>query len=356
MARHAKAVIDRLLTYKDFKAVIAVPKRNEIAIDKRIVTIPCLFFRNKYVCYLEFSLKVFLKFRGRFNKDAFLFFSLLSYFLVPILPKKFYLFVHSNEKRVFLTDYPGESLMDRFIRKVIYFINYQWESSMCRKATKVFSVSPSLKNETIQQYSINKDKIVVIKNGLDTSVFTKMIGPKIFNKDLLYVGKISYRKNVIDLVKILKLLTTIDPLFKLHIVGSGEQGYLNKVKSKIYEYKLDNNVFIHPYTNDTELNKLYEKCGIFVTTSLVEGFGLVLLEAMSKGMPVVAYDNLGVRDIVNKTNGYLIDPFDYRNFVDKVLFVCNNKDAYKKMSEKAINTVDNYCWDRSIDKLVKEFQ
>lgn len=356
MARHAKAIIDRLLNYKGFKAVIAVPKNNEKLIDRQIITIPCLFFKNKYVRYLEFSLKVLLKFRDRFNKDTFVLFSLLSYFLLPILPEKFYLFVHSNEKRVFLTNYPEETIKDRFIRKIIYFINYQWESLLCKKARKIFSVSPSLKDETVRQYNINKNKIVVIKNGLDTNVFSKRIDPKKPNKDLLFVGRISYRKNVIDLVKILKSLTCIDPLFKLHIMGSGEQEYLNKVKSKIYEYKLDNKVFFHVYRTDVELNNLYEKCSIFVLTSLVEGFGLVVLEAMAKGMPVVAYDNLGIRDIINKANGYLIDPFDYQDFVGKILNFYRNKNLYKKMSENAVKTVDKFSWDRSVSKLVKELQ
>lgn len=356
LARHAKAVIDRLLKHEGFKSVIAIPRNNEVKLNSHIITIPCIFFENKYLCYLEFTFRVFFKFRDKFDHNSFVIFSLLSYFLLPILPKIFYLFVHSNEKRVFLTDYPEESIKDRFTRKIIYFINYQWESLLCRKAKKVFSVSPSLKDETVQRYDINKNKITVIKNGLDTNIFKKRVRPKILNKDLLYVGKISYRKNITDLVKILKLLTDIDPQFKLHIMGSGEQRYLNKIKSKIHKYKLDNKVFFHAYRTDIELNELYEKCSIFITTSLVEGFGLVLLEAMSNGTPVVAYDNLGVRDIINNANGYLIDHFDYRDFVGKILYLYNNKNIYQKMSENALKTVDNFNWDRSVSKLIKELQ
>lgn len=356
LARHAQAVIDRLLKYEGFKPLIAVPRNNKIKIDSHIITIPCIFFGNKYLCYLEFALRIFFRFRDKFDHNTFIIFSLLSYFLLPILPKRFYLFVHSNEKKIFLTNYPEETIKDRFIRKIIYFINYQWESWLCKKSQKIFSVSPSLKDETVRQYNINKNKIVVIKNGLDTNVFSKKIDPKKLSKDLLFVGKISYRKNVIDLVKILKSLTDTDPLFKLHIMGRGEKEYLHKVKSKISEYNLDNKVFFHAYRTDVELNNLYEKCSIFVLTSLVEGFGLVVLEAMAKGMPVVAYDNLGVRDIINGTNGYLIDPFDYQNFVGKILNFYSNKNLYKKMSENAVKTVDKFSWDRSVNKLVKELQ
>ena len=356
LARHAKAVIDRLLKYEGFRSVIAIPRKNKIKLDGHIITIPCIFFENKYLCYLEFTLRVFFKFRNRFDHNSFVIFSLLSYFLLPILPKKFYLFVHSNEKRVFLTDYPEETIKDRFIRKTIYFINYQWESWLYKKAQKIFSVSPSLKDETVSQYNISTNRIALISNGLDIKIFKKSSTPKILTKDLLYVGKISYRKNIIDLINVFRLLTDTDPKFKLHIMGSGDQRYLDKIKSKIHEYKLGNKVFFHVYKTDVELNKLYEKCSIFVLASLVEGFGLVVLEAMAKGMPVVAYDNLGIRDIINNTNGYLIDPFDYQNFVGKILYLYNNKNIYQEMSTNAIKTVDKFSWDRSVSKLIKELQ
>src|SRR3989338_412638 len=357
LARHAKAMIDRLLKYRGFKAIIAVPKNNKIKLNKDIFTIPCVFFDNKYLCCLEFSLRVLFRLKGRFNLDSFVVFSPFSYFLFPILPKEFYLFVHSNGKRAFFTNYPGENIKDRLLRKLLYFFIYQWEMYLCKKAKKIFSVSQSLKDETVYQYNLNKNKIIVINNGLDTNIFRKRVEPKILTKDLLYVGKISYRKNVLDLINILKLLTGIDPQFKLHIMGTSDRGYLHKIKSKITEYKLNDRVLFYNYTSDVELNKLYEKCSLFVTTSLLEGFGLVLLEAMGKGMPVIAYDNLGFRDIiVNETCGHLVKPFDYQGLVNKIIYLYKNKDLYKKMAENALKKVDNFSWDRSVSKLVKELQ
>lgn len=357
LARHAKAVIDRLLEYDGFQPVIAIPRNNAIKVNRNIITIPCIFFKNKYLAYLEFSLRFFFRFKHQFHKESFVFFSLLSYFLLPVLPKRFYIFVHSNEKRVFKTDYPDENLVERIIRKFLYFFNYNWESYLCKKARKVFAVSPSLKYETINQYNIRKDKVIVVNNGLETRIFKKCLSPKKPTKDLLYVGKISYRKNIIDLIKIFKLLTDIDPQFKLHIMGGGTQRYLDRIKAKINDFKLNDKVFLYNYSSDIELNKLYEKSSFLVLTSLVEGFGVVLLEAMIKGMPVVAYDNLGVRDIIiNKTNGYLINHFDYQSFVNKILYISKNKKTYNKMSENAIKRVDDFRWDTSIKKLAKEIE
>lgn len=355
LARHAKAVIDRLLNHDGFKPVIAIPKNNTSKVNRKIITVPCIFFKNKYLCYFEFSLRFFFRFKHQFSSKSFVFFSLLSYFLLPILPKRFYIFVHSNEKRVFQTDYPDENIIESIIRKFLYFFNYHWESYLCKKSRKVFTVSSSLKYETTNQYHVSKNKIIIVNNGLDTRIFKKFQLPKKPTKDLLYVGKISYRKNIIDLIKIFKLLTNIDPEFKLHIMGNGPQKYLDRIKVKINEFDLKDKVFLYDYSSDIRLNKLYGKCSLFVSTSLVEGFGLVLLEAMNKGLPVIAYENLGFNDvIVNQENGYLVKKSDYNDFVNKILKVSKNKNIYNKMSENAIKRVDDFRWSSSIKKLVKE--
>jgi len=357
LARHAKAVIDRLLENKDYKAVIATPKNNKIKLQEDIIAISCAFFGNKFLCYLEFSLKVFFRFRNRFNIDSFVIFSLFSYFLLPILPRKFYIFVHSNGKKVFQTDYPDENLVERVIRKFLYFFNFQWEKYLCKKTKKVFSVSSSLKNETVCQYEIDKNKIIVINNGLDANIFKKTLKVKKDTKNLLFVGKIIYRKNIIDLIKIFKMLVSIDPEYKLHIMGNGSSKYLGKIRTKISDFKLNNKIFLYNYVSDIRLNNLYEKCSLFTSTSLIEGFGLVLLEAMNKGLPVIAYENLGFNDIVIKgENGYLVKQNDYNDFVNKVLFLFKNKKIYQKMSINALKTVDYFSWDKSVRKLADEIE
>ena len=355
LARHAKAVIDGLLKYDGFQAVIAVPNNKAVKINKKIITIPCIFFKNKYLCYFEFSLRFFFRFKHQFYKESFVFFSLVSYFLLPFLPRRFYIFVHSNEKRIFCTNYPDENFVERIIRKFLYFFNFQWEKYLCKKAKRVFSVSSSLKTETVYQYRIDKNKITVINNGLDANIFKKTLKVKKNTKNLLFVGKIIYRKNIIDLIKIFKLLTNIDPEFKLHIMGNGPQKYLCIIKEKINNLELKDKVFLYNYSSDTGLNKLYEKCSLFVSTSLIEGFGLVLLEAMNKGLPIIAYENLGFNDvIVNQKNGYLVKKNDHGDFVNKILHVSKNKKIFQQMSKKALKRADSFSWDTSIQKLIKE--
>ena len=354
LARHAKSVIDRLIKNKDYKAIIAAPN-NKIKLKKNIITIPCTYFDNKYLCYLEFSLKVFFKFRSQFNTNSFVIFSSFSYFFIPILPKEFSLFIHSNGKRVFYTDYPSENLIERILRKCLYFLIYHWEAYLCKNAKKIFSVSPSIKDEIIYQYEVNKNKVIIINNALENNVFRKQnYDIKKRTKNLLYVGKLTYRKNIIDLINIYKLLSDIDAEFKLYIMGNCDKQYRKKIQYKIDEYKLNNKIFFYNYTNDSRLNQLYEKCSIFVSTSLLEGFGLVFLEAMSKGLPIISYYNLGMRrvyPIINNVNGYLIKPFNHNEFVSKILYLYKNNKIYEMMSKNSLKRVDDFSWDTSVKVL-----
>ena len=171
LARHATEIINRLLKLnKAFTAVIAVPRNDQINLDKRILKISCIFFKNKYLCYLEFSIKLYLKFFKEY-KNKFIFFSSFSYLFNPLLPKKFYLFITNTTKRVFLTDYPEETLLEKFVRKTTYFFLFYWENHMSKKAIKIFAISDSTKKDIINQYKINEDKIKIIPCALNKTIF-----------------------------------------------------------------------------------------------------------------------------------------------------------------------------------------
>ncbi len=357
LARHAKAVIDRLIKNKDYKAIIAIPKNNKTKLHKDIITIPCAYFNNKYLCYLEFSLKVLFRFRHRFNIDSFVIFSLFSCFLVPILPKKFYLFIHSNAKKVYSTDYPGENLKERLIRKLIYFINYNWEYFLCIKAKLIFVVSESLKNEAHYQYKINKVKIVTINNGVDLGICSNTKKKIKQTKNLLYVGKLIPRKNLIGLLHMFRLLVNADNRFTLHIMGNGEQNYIDKIRLLLIRLDIEKKVIFHKYISDYYLNKLYEKSDLFIFTSLIEGLPLVLLEAMSKGLPIVAYNVIGVRDVViDQINGFLIKVGDMESFTKKILFLYKDKRTYQEFSENALRKRNDFNWDNSVKILDKSLK
>jgi glycosyltransferase involved in cell wall biosynthesis len=200
---------------------------------------------------------------------------------------------------------------------------------------------------------INKEKVKIISCALDKTIFKTSKQKTVFNKNLLFVGRLVPRKNIHDLIKITKLLVNTDKGYILNIVGEGEYTYVEKIKKEIKINNLQNNIIFHGKVTDAELNRQYKSNSIFVFTSLVEGFGLVLLEAMSKGLPVIAYDVNGVRDvIIDNVNGYLIKPFNYQEFNNKILNLNRNNRIYQQMSRNALKRVNDFNWDTSVQKII----
>lgn len=353
LARHATEIITRMLKrHNEYSAIIAVPKGQNTDIGGRIFAIPCTYYNNNYLCYLEFATKFALSFYGEFKTSSFVFFSSFSYLYNPLLPKKYSLFVTNTTKRIFLTDYPKENWVMRLFRKTTYFLLAKWEQYLATHAVNVFPISHSTQHDIIDQYDIDRRNITVIPCGVNLRTFAPNRPRKKFPPRLLYVGRIVPRKNVVDLILIVNRLIQKNKKFTLHMVGEGSNTYMRQVKNAVSNFGLQENVIFHGKVSDAQLNRLYIKNGLFVFTSLVEGFGLVLLEAMSKGLPVVAYNVVGVRDIVSHDkNGMLINAGNIKDFVESINFLYNNNKIYQKLSYNACHRIYDFSWDTSINKL-----
>ncbi|MGX5688835.1 glycosyltransferase family 4 protein [Arcticibacter tournemirensis] len=169
-------------------------------------------------------------------------------------------------------------------------------------------------------------------------------------KVVLNIGRFTPDKQQIKLLYIWKRV--IDKLgvknWKLRIVGSGElEGQLKKVISLLM---LENFVEVLPPTKNVELH--YRDASIFVLTSRSEGFGMVLLEAISFGLPCVSYDcPSGPRDIINHTyNGYLVKLGDAKEFSEKLIYLMSNPQLLKTMKSDAFESSNNWKDDVIMDK------
>lgn len=136
-------------------------------------------------------------------------------------------------------------------------------------------------------------------------------------KVVLTVGRLTPDKQHLKLLEMWKTLCKTYPNdWILRIVGSGE------LHSALLEYihanSMENNVELVPANK--EIERYYKESSIFALSSRSEGFGMVLLEAISFGLPVVSFDcPSGPRDIINSDNGYLINENDEQDFQDKLV-------------------------------------
>jgi glycosyltransferase involved in cell wall biosynthesis len=134
------------------------------------------------------------------------------------------------------------------------------------------------------------------------------------------------------------------------------------IRRSIVKHKLQNNVFLIGWADDDMLRLLYNASDIFVMPNIpakgdMEGFGLIALEAASCGLPVVAADLEGIRDVIqNDENGFKVEPGNPQGFTEKIKELLENDETRRAFGERARQyTLENYGWDKTAREYVGVF-
>ncbi|MFH0868712.1 MAG: glycosyltransferase [archaeon] len=187
-----------------------------------------------------------------------------------------------------------------------------------------------------------KKKMYVISCGVDTSVFRKFdasgcckdFGLSEKTIKLLYVGRLDHEKNVSLLVKAAKIMHKNFENFEICIVGDG----LEKVplEEMAKQSKLMDKIKFLGKVSDSDLIKMYNICDIFVLPSFIELEGIVVLEAMACGKPILIADSpdSAARFFVDG-NGFLFNPENAKDLADKALILLKDDKLRRKMAAQS---------------------
>jgi len=175
--------------------------------------------------------------------------------------------------------------------------------------------------------------------------------PKKIEKEryILFVGRLIWYKGVDHLVNAFSIVHKRFPDVRLKVVGRGPfEKEIRKIgKKRIGKYE----DFIMEYLNDKELTDMYEKALVFVLPAYTrrESFGIVLVEAMSHGTPVVIYNIPGPNELVKNSKGGLIakvgDPFD---LADKIMKLIGDKKLHERCMKNGIEYVHSHLTPKKI--------
>lgn len=182
----------------------------------------------------------------------------------------------------------------------------------------------------------------VIPTGLQEGSFAESDGLRfkekygIENKRpmLLYVGRVAFEKNIPFLLEMTKVLAERHPNILLVVAGEGPAE--KSLHQLAVTLKIQDNVkFIGYLDRDTELNACYKSADVFVFSSKSETQGLVLLEAMAQGTPVVGIAELGTASILHEGQGALIATENAVEFSNKVASLIEDHTKRDMLSQKA---------------------
>ncbi|PWN07803.1 glycosyltransferase [Rhodohalobacter mucosus] len=162
---------------------------------------------------------------------------------------------------------------------------------------------------------------------------------------ILTVGRLIQTKHHDRLIRIFKKMGLND--WKLVIVGGNaiKQDGMSRLKELVHELDMDEKVVLTGEVEDVD--QYYRKSKLFAFTSSSEGFPNVIGEAMSAGLPVVAYDCIaGPSDLIEDgMNGFLIPLFDDEQYKEKLMMLVENEDLRKRMGEQSAKLVKKYSSD-----------
>jgi len=168
---------------------------------------------------------------------------------------------------------------------------------------------------------------------------------KLNEKRIISVGRLSKEKGYVDLIEIFNKFHHKYPDWHLDIVGNGSER--NKIVDRIYEYHLNDSVTVHGYLKKKELHELLSKASIYLMTSYTESFGIVLIEAMSYGIPCISFTSAeGANDLItNGENGFLIENRNFDGMIEKMSKLADNKKLRIELGKNARNFSLNYSSD-----------
>ena len=223
-----------------------------------------------------------------------------------------------------------------------YHGDYNYARSIVRSAIHLdylVLVSDSLKKYYSKEMKNSHCRCVFIPNIIDSIPSSSS---SLTSKRIVSIGRLSPEKGYLDLLKIYNEIVKKYPDWKLDIIGDGVQK--NLLEEYILKHNLINNVTLHGFQKKDYIDEVLHKSSIYVMTSHTESFGIVLLEAMSHGVPCIAFDSAeGARELINSgMNGYLIKRRNFSAMIKKIEDLIKRKEERKRIGIAGRKSVKKY--------------
>lgn len=176
--------------------------------------------------------------------------------------------------------------------------------------------------------------------------------------NLLYIGKIEERRNVFFLLDIMKEMIERHHDVRCIIIGNGEEEYQQKFFEEANPLIQSDKLKYYPSMKQSELANVYRNANVMLFTSYYEIFGMVLLEALYFGVPIISSKNGGADMLLtNDRNGYIIDNWDKNVWINKIENLYYNKQKYFSLVENIEKSdKSDIFWDSVSKRFIAEYQ
>jgi len=188
----------------------------------------------------------------------------------------------------------------------------------------------------------------VIPNGIDLDVYRPGLAPirhlRDENVNILFVGRLEKRKGLGDLLRAYRAMSARVPNARLIIVGDGPLH--GRVESYVARHRL-HNVILAGYVPESVKPRYYNSADIFCAPATgAESFGIVLLEALASGLPVVATEVPGYMSVLEPgRDSITVPPKNWRELAASLVILARDPELRARLSEYALEKARRYSWD-----------
>jgi len=268
------------------------------------------------------------------------------HFNVPIFyPKKFICTIHDITPKFF----PGHLRKKSIKRKIGYWLVFKLG---IKRAKTIISVSQHTKNHLIKYYKLKSEKIKVIYPGLNQNlqpvqnygIINKLREKYDITKPFIfYVGLWRDHKNLPGLVEAFEILLKKYKLDMQLVLGGQDDPNYPQARQTWEKLNLDKDIIRPGFISNEELPIFYNAAEVFVLPSFNEGFGLVAIESVACGTPVVASETTSILEVLDNSALYF-DPNNIEEMASKINKVVTDKNLSNQLVKKGQEIIKKYNW------------
>lgn len=232
------------------------------------------------------------------------------------------------------------------------------------RASKIIAVSESTKNDLIEFYGINSNKIDVVYSGINPLFLSYVSDEDIisFKKRnlldkpfILFLGTLEPRKNVDGAIRAFSILKTKKQFSDLQFVIIGSRGWLcDKIFKEANNSRYSKDIRFYEASSNADVKMFYHLADVFVFPSFFEGFGFPVLEAQACGTPVVSSNRGALGEILNDS-ALFVDPNKPNEIADSVEYILKNPATAEKLKKAGIDNAKRFDWNNSARKTLEIF-
>lgn len=222
-----------------------------------------------------------------------------------------------------------------------------------RRATHIFAVSRYTAGIIERLYGVHKKKISVVYNAPEHDSHELLRSPEApRNPHVVFLGRLTFQKGPDHFLQAAALVARANPKARFIICGTGDM--MDSLRAQAHRLGIEAQVDFAGFVEPSGVDEILLRSKVLVMPSVSEPFGLVALEAIRCGIPVILSKQSGVREVLQRA--LQVDFWDTEKLADQIHAALVMPDLSRQLVEEGIGQIQSLSWEKSAAKVIQTYQ